>query len=82
MLLIGLKELSKDNDKDIVVDIANFLIENTDSKNEYFKRLSATSALSKFLRTAKNNDDNDEKNAKLHEMNQKVFESAFEIIKG
>ncbi len=44
----GLKELSKDKNTDTVVDIANFLIENTNSQNEYFKRL-ATSALSKFL---------------------------------
>jgi aminopeptidase N len=77
----GLKEFSKDNDKDIVVDIANFLIENTDSNNEYFKRLAATSALSKFLRTAKNNDDNDEKNIKLDEMNQKVFNQLLRLLK-
>ena len=77
----GLKEFSKDNDKDIVVDIANFLIVNTDSNNEYFKRLSATSALSKFLRTAKNNDDNDEKNAKLDEMNQKVLNQLLRLLK-
>jgi aminopeptidase N len=80
----GLKEFSKDNDKDIVVDIANFLIENTDSNNEYFKRLAATSALSKFLHTAKNNGaDNDEeqKNANLEEMNQKVFNQLLRLLR-
>ena len=79
----GLKEFSKDNDKDIVVDIANFLIENTDSNNEYFKRLAATSALSKFLHTAKNNgDDNEEeKNAKLEKMNQKVSNQLLRLLR-
>jgi aminopeptidase N len=77
----GLKEFSKDNNKDIVVDIANFLIENTNSNNEYFKRLAATSALSKFLRTAKDNDDYYYgKNAKL-EVNQKVFNQLLRLLK-
>jgi aminopeptidase N len=75
----GLKEFSKDKDKDIVVDIANFLIQNTNSNNEYFKRLAATSALSKFLRTIKDNDD--EKNTKLEEMNQKVFNHLLGLLK-
>ena len=75
----GLKEFSKDKDKDIVVDIANFLIHNTNSNNEYFKRLAATSALSKFLRTIKDNDD--EKNTKLEEMNQKVFNHLLGLLK-
>jgi aminopeptidase N len=75
----GLKEFSKDKDKDIVVDIANFLIHNTNSNNEYFKRLAATSALSKFLRTIKDNDD--EKNTKLEEMNQKVFYHLLGLLK-
>jgi aminopeptidase N len=74
----GLKEFSKDNDKDMVVDIANFLIENTNSNNEYFKRLAATSALSKFLRLSK---DDDENNAKLEEMNQKVFNQLLRLLK-
>jgi aminopeptidase N len=77
----GLKEFSKDNDKDIVVDIANFLIVNTNFNNEYFKRLAATSALSKFLCAAKNNHDNDEKNIKLDEMNQKVFNQLLRLLK-
>src|SRR5215211_3272076 len=75
----GLKEFSKDKDKDIVVDIANFLIHNTNSNNEYFKRLASTSALSKFLRTIKDNDD--EKNTKLEEMNQKVFNHLLGLLK-
>ena len=77
----GLKEFSKDSDKDIVVDIANFLIENTNSNNEYFKRLSATSALSKFLCIAKDNGDDDEKNIKLEGMNQKVFNQLLGLLK-
>jgi aminopeptidase N len=83
----GLKELSKDKDKDIIADIANFLIENTYPKNDYFKRLVATSALSKFLRTTKDSSgsDNDEKedegNAKMQEMNQKVFDRLLELLK-
>jgi aminopeptidase N len=72
----GLKEFSKDKDKDIVVDIANFLIHNTNSNNEYFKRLASTSALSKFLRTIKDNDDE-----KLEEMNQKVFNHLLGLLK-
>jgi aminopeptidase N len=75
----GLKEFSKDKDKDIVVDIANFLIENTNSNNEYFKRLAATSALSKFLRTTKDNDD--KKNTKLEGMNQRVFNLLLGLLK-
>ena len=75
----GLKEFSKDNNKDIVVDIANFLIENTNSNNEYFKRLAATSALSKFQRTTKDTDD--EKHTKLEEMNQKVFNQLLGLLK-
>jgi aminopeptidase N len=80
----GLKELSKDKDEDIVVDIANFLIENTNSKNDYFKRLAATSALSKFLRNTNDSgrdDDDDEGNAKLQEMNRKVFDQLLRLLK-
>src|SRR5215203_2626025 len=73
----GLKELSKDKNKDIVVDIANFLIENTSSENEYFKRLAATSALSKFIHTR---DDNDVKNTNLQQMNRKVFNKILELL--
>ena len=49
----GLKELSKDKNTDTVVDIANFLIENTNSQNEYFKRLAATSASIKISNSKK-----------------------------
>ena len=73
----GLKELSKDKNKDVVVDIADFLIQNTNSQNEYFKRLRPTSALSKFLHTEK---DNEEKSARLQEMSRKVFCKLFELL--
>ena len=69
--------MSKDKNKDIVVDIANFLIENTSSENEYFKRLAATSALSKFIHTR---DDNDVKNTNLQQMNRKVFNKILELL--
>jgi aminopeptidase N len=75
----GLKELSKDKNTDTVVDIANFLIENTNSQNEYFKRLAATSALSKFLVPRKDSDDH-EKNAKLQETNLKVSKQLLKLL--
>jgi aminopeptidase N len=80
----GLKELSKDNDEDIVVDIAKFLIENTDPMNDYFKRLAATSALSKFLITTNDNDDDKnhgKKNKKLQEINRRVFNRLLELLR-
>jgi hypothetical protein len=47
-----LEEFSKDKDKDIVIGIANLLVECTAPKNEYYIRLAATLALGKFLRTS------------------------------
>jgi aminopeptidase N len=72
----GLKELSKDKNRDTVADIANFLIENTNSKSEYFKRLAATSALSKFLLLRKDN----ERIPNIHEMNLKVSRQLLELL--
>jgi aminopeptidase N len=75
----GLKELSDDKNKEIVVDIANFLLENTDLHNEYFKRLAAISALSKFVFIGKDNHNG--KNAVLLNMNRKVFNTLLELLK-
>jgi aminopeptidase N len=71
----GLKELSKDKNRDILVDIANFLIKATSSQNEYFKRLAATSALSKFVYPRKSN-----QLQELQEMNDKVFTRLLELL--
>ena len=57
----GLKEFLKDENMDFVNDIANFLIEKSEEKNEYYIRSAATSALGKFLVT------------KNEETNQRVF---------
>ena len=55
----GLKEFSKDKNIDIsdVDNIANFLIEKTLEKNDYYIRSTATSALGKFL-VSKNEETN------------------------
>jgi aminopeptidase N len=66
----GLKEFSKDKNEDIVADIASFIVETTNSENDYFKRLAATFALSKFLDIE--NDANSVKNYKLAQINQNV----------
>ncbi|MFZ0896985.1 MAG: M1 family aminopeptidase, partial [Candidatus Nitrosopolaris sp.] len=65
----GLKELSKDKDDDVIVEIANFLIENSHYNEDYSIRLAATSALGKFLHTT-----NDENSPTLEEINQKAFD--------
>jgi aminopeptidase N len=75
----GLKELSNDKNRDIIVDIANFLLEKTDIGNDYFIRLSSTYALSKFLYAA--TEVEDLKNPKLKEMNQKVFYQLLKLLK-
>jgi aminopeptidase N len=74
----GLKELSNDKNKAIVCDIADFIIENTDPKNDYFKRLAATAALSKFLYTLSHKE---EKNTKVLEISQKVFSNLLQLLK-
>jgi aminopeptidase N len=66
----GLKEFSNDNDKNIIMDIADFLIESTKNDKEYFIRSTAISALGKFLYIKK-----------PHEINQKVFDQLLELLK-
>ncbi|MGB8034760.1 MAG: M1 family aminopeptidase, partial [Nitrososphaeraceae archaeon] len=65
----GLKEFSKDKNIDIVNDIAYFLIEKSEEKNEYYIRSAATSALGKFL-VSKN-----------EETNQRVFDCLKRLLK-
>jgi len=67
----GLKEFSKDKYMDVtdVVKIANFLIEKTTQKNEYFIRLTSTAALGKFLST------------KNDETNKQVFVCLKQLLK-
>ncbi len=47
--LDGLKELSKEKDGGIYVDVVNFFLENTWQLKEYFVRAKATASLGKFL---------------------------------
>jgi aminopeptidase N len=70
----GLKELSNDINKNIVTDIADFLVNNTEYYNEYFIRSTATSALGKFL-YLKNTNKN------LNNFNQKVFDQLLKLLK-
>jgi aminopeptidase N len=70
----GLKELSKDNSINIFTDISEFLVKNTESDNKYFIRLTATSALGKFLYK-----ENKNKNSK--DINQKVFDQLLKLLK-
>ena len=67
----GLKEFPKDKNMNItdVGKIANFLVERTGDKNEYYIRLAATSALGKFLVT------------KDEEVNKRVFNSLTQLLK-
>ena len=67
----GLKEFPKDENMNTknVDEIANFLIEKTGDKNEYYIRSTATSALGKFLVT---------KNEKT---NQRVFDCLKQLLK-
>lgn len=77
----GLKELSspKDSDEFIVSDIADFLIENTLHDKDYFIRARATSALGKFLYNKNKNIK--EKNTKIDNFNQRVFNRLTELLK-
>jgi hypothetical protein len=65
----GLKEFSKDNNMDTVDKIANFLIEKSKDKNEYYIKFTATSALGKFLVT------------KNEETNERLFSRLIELLR-
>ncbi len=47
--LDGLKELSKEKDQDIYLNVANFFLENTDQSKDYFVRAKATASMGKFM---------------------------------
>jgi aminopeptidase N len=75
----GLKELaSKNGDEAVVLDIADFLIENTFIDKDYFIRSKATSALGKFLCT---NCNNKKASLKMDNLNQRVFSRLMELLK-
>ncbi|CAN5182680.1 hypothetical protein BH18THE2_BH18THE2_14890 [soil metagenome] len=75
----GLKEFFTDNNNYIVDDIANFLTQNTSCEKDYFKRLVATSALSKFLTSGKKSSDG--KNTELREIHRKVFHHLLVLLR-
>jgi aminopeptidase N len=70
----GLKELSNDTNKNIVTDIADFLVNNTEDYNKYFIRSTATSALGKFLYIK-------DYNKNSNDFNQKIFEQLLKLLK-
>jgi len=67
----GLKEFSKDDYMNVadIDNIAKFLIDKTGEENEYFIRLTSTSALGKFLGT------------KNEQTNQRVFDCLKHLLK-
>ncbi|MGH9987906.1 MAG: HEAT repeat domain-containing protein, partial [Nitrososphaeraceae archaeon] len=71
----GLKVLYNDIDKDIIINVADFLIENTLSTRDYFIRLSATSALGKFLSTKSL-----EKDLRIDETNERVLRQLLVLL--
>jgi aminopeptidase N len=75
----GLKEFFTDNNNYIVDDIPNFLIQNTSCEKDYFKRLVAASALSKFLTSGKKNSDG--KSTELREIHRKVFHHLLVLLR-
>ncbi|MER5174319.1 MAG: M1 family metallopeptidase [Candidatus Nitrosocosmicus sp.] len=76
----GLKEFSKDDDADLLIDIANFLIEKTSDNNDYYIRASATAALGKFLINDNKETrlDKDKSNS-VKKMNQQVFDCLIKL---
>ncbi len=52
--LDGLKELSKEKDQDMYLEVVNFFLENTSKSKEYFVRAKATASLGKFLKNKSN----------------------------
>jgi len=78
----GLKEFYKDDNIDLIIDIANFLVDKTDVKNDYYIRATATAALGKFLITSNKKIENDDKNSiqKTKEMNLNVFDYLLKLL--
>jgi aminopeptidase N len=65
----GLKEFSRDEDEQIVKDVADFIVDKSNYGNDYWMRRTATSALGKFLRN------------KTKEANNKVFDQLMTLLK-
>jgi aminopeptidase N len=78
----GLKEFYKDDDVELVIDIANFLIDKTDIRNEYYIRSTATAALGKFLLTSNKKiaKDNEKLSQKIKEMNLNTFDCLLKLL--
>ncbi len=74
--LEGLKELSKEKDQDIYLEVVNFILENTDKSKEYFVRAKATASLGKFL--ANKSDPTD---PTISNMNLVVFNRLKELLR-
>ena len=72
----GLKEFSNDDFHDIIVDISDFLTENTHNKKDYFIRVAATAALGKFLYSKSTEND-----LRIDEIHQKIFEQLSNLLK-
>ena len=64
----GLKEFSRDEDEQIVKDVADFIVDKSNYGNDYWVRRTATSALGKFLRN------------KTKEANNKVFDQLMTLL--
>ena len=65
----GLKEFSKDEDEQIVKEVADIIVNKSNYGNEYLLRRTATSALGKFLRN------------KDKKVNNKVFNQLKDLLK-
>jgi aminopeptidase N len=74
--LDGLKELSKEKDRDMYLEVVNFFLENTSKSKEYFVRAKATASLGKFLKNKSNPTD-----PIIINMNLVVFNRLKELLK-
>lgn len=78
--LEGLYDLSNDNDleniKQIYLEVAKYLLENTNSSKDYFIRAKATRLLGKFLANKF-----DVKDSEIVEINQKVFNRLRDLLR-
>ncbi len=74
--LDGLKELSKEKDQDIHLNVANFFLQNTDQSKDYFVRAKATASMGKFLTNK-----SDPSNPIIIKMNMVVFDRLKELLR-
>ena len=71
-----MKEFWRDSKNQIVIDIAEYLKQKTETQVSHYKRLAATSALGKFIRS-KNREGNDN----LKKMNDDIFSLLLRLLK-